>query len=98
MEPFANSPFLQSVRSIVPVPVDDDEEHPRPPLRYKDLASFGLFFPEYKVKEFQIFMRFDRIVKNRHVLAFLALTDERLLRTFPFLRPFARHIVIQAKK
>jgi len=98
MEPFANSRFLQSVRGLVPLPVDDDEEHPRPPLRYQDLAPFSSLFSQYKVKEFQLLMRLERVTASRTFLSILARLDKALLGSFPFLRTFARHIVIEALK
>lgn len=98
MEPFGNSQLFQSIRKYIPIPIDDDIKHPRPPLRYKDLIPFHILFFKCKVTEFQLLMRLERITSSQRFLDVLAKVDEWILRKLPFFRAYARHIVIQVEK
>lgn len=97
-EPIANSRVLQTIRSYLPIPIDDDSEYPKPPLTYEQLSRFNEIFTDSKFIEFQLFMRLERIIRNQYILHVIAQIDHFLLKYIPPLRRFGRYLVIVAKK
>ena len=53
---------------------------------------------EIEVEEFQFFSRIDRIVSWKPLIRAVARFDRGLLRMIPFLRPFARAIVVELRR
>lgn len=98
-EPFGNSLWLERLRLMVPVESaapEDPGEWARQ-FKYSDLEPFRKFF-EIAVEEFQFFSRIDRIVSWKPLTRAVARFDRGLLRMLPFLRPFARAIVVELRR
>lgn len=97
-ECFGESRFLERLRLYVPVPVEDeDSTHWHHQLRYSDVDIFrGLF--SVQAKEFQLLSRLTRIVRNKRFELLMGRFDQILLENMPFLRKFARTIVVELVK
>jgi len=94
-ECFGNSRTLERLRLLVPVRLDEeDDTHWNQQIKYGDLDAFKGCF-EVGWREFQLLSRLDRIVSHQRVVRILGGVDVFLLRHFPFLRRFARTIVIE---
>jgi SAM-dependent methyltransferase len=97
-EPFGNSTFLEKLRLLIPVKInDEDKSHWNDQIKYKDLDVFRPYFL-IDWKEFHFFSRLDRVFKNKKFIKFLNYFDRSLLKNFPFIRPYARSIVIKLVK
>lgn len=97
-EPFGNSKLLERLRLLVPVKVnEEDKSHWDEQIKYKDLEAFKDKF-RVKYKEFQFFSRLDRIFKSDWIISLLGIIDVKLLKSIPFLRRYARDIVIILEK
>jgi SAM-dependent methyltransferase len=99
MEPFGNMLWLERLRRLVPIASEapeDPGEWARQ-FKYSDLAPFRSLF-EIEVEEFHFFSRLDRVISWKPVTQALARVDRRLLGALPFLRPFARAIVVQFRR
>ena len=97
-EAFGESQLLEKIRLMIPVPVaEDDKTHWDEQLRYKDLDVFKDRFI-VKYKEFQLFSRIDRIITNKTIIRFIGEFDLFLLKYIPFLRRYARTIVVDLYK
>lgn len=97
-EPFGNSTILERLRLYVPIKVqEEDKSHWNEQIKYKDLEVFkDKFHLEYK--EFQFFSRLDKIFKSDWIIKLLGIVDVKLLKNIPFLRKYARDIVIILRK
>ena len=94
-EPFGNSKFLERLRLLIPVPVnEEDKTHWNNQIKYADLKVFEKNFG-VAYKEFQFFSRLDRVFKSKWIIDKLGRIDLCLLEKFKFLRPYARDIVIE---
>lgn len=94
-EPFGNSSFLERLRLLVPVSVnEEDKTHWNEQIKYKDLDVFRRRF-DVHFKEFQLFSRMDRVVKWSPFIKILGHIDLFMLEKLPFLRSYARDIVIE---
>jgi len=97
-EPFGNSVYLEKLRLLVPVNVmEEDKSHWDEQIKYCDLEQFKSRF-SVLYKEFQLFSRLDRVFKGRTLIHVLGLLDFTLLERVPWLRPYARDIVIVLDK
>jgi ubiquinone/menaquinone biosynthesis C-methylase UbiE len=97
-EPFGNMMFLERLRLIVPVEVDEeDKTHWSEQVKYRDLNVFKMSF-KTRYKEFQLISRLDRIIHNKQAIQLMGEIDLMLLDKFRFLRPYARDIVIVLEK
>lgn len=97
-EPFGGSAWLDRIRLLAPVPINDIEgDNLDDKIKYSDLEPFKKFF-DLTCTEFQIFSRLERVLKNKSVIGRLGVLDEFLLKRVPFFRKFARNIVIEMKK
>lgn len=95
-EPLANSRFLTAIRRLVPVKsIGTDTERG---LNLKEIKDQTTRFPELTFKEFQLFSRLDRIIKNQAIRKALLSFDSWILEHFPALRYFARIIVFRVRK
>ena len=98
-EPFGNSSWLERLRLLVPVPSgapDDPTEWTRQ-LKYTDLEPFRSLF-EIDVAEMQLLSRLERLVSSRRLVAWLKRFDVSVLRTCPWLRRYARTIVVELRR
>src|SRR5438034_1206552 len=98
-EPFGNSSWLERLRLLVPVPSgapDDPTEWTRQ-LKYTDLEPFRSLF-EIDVAEMQLLSRLERLVSSRRLVAWLKRLDVSVLRTCPWLRRYARTIVVELRR
>lgn len=93
-EPFGESRVLEKLRLLVPVEVqEEDKTHWDEQVKYSDLEYFKDRF-KVAYREFQLLSRLDRIFKSEFVINILGNIDLMLLGNFPFLRRYARDIVI----
>src|SRR2546426_359629 len=98
-EPFGNSSLLERLRLVVPVPSgapDDPTEWTRQ-LKYTDLEPFRSLF-EIDVAEMQLLSRLERLVSSRRLVEWLKRLDVSVLRTYPWLRRYARTIVVELRR
>ncbi|MDR4499280.1 MAG: methyltransferase domain-containing protein [Candidatus Scalindua sp.] len=97
-EPFGNSTILERLRLFVPIAVqEEDRSHWNEQVKYEDLEPFkDKFYVE--CEEFQFFSRLDRIFKQKWIINFLGIFDVKFLKMFPFLKKYARDIVIILRK
>ncbi|MDP2645967.1 MAG: class I SAM-dependent methyltransferase [Desulfobacterales bacterium] len=97
-EPFGESRTLERIRLAVPVPVDEeDKTHWDEQFKYRDLDTFRALF-KVRYREFQLLSRLDRLISYGPFVNFLGHLDLALLRYFPFLRRYARSIVVELVK
>jgi SAM-dependent methyltransferase len=94
-EAFGNSWLLRAMRRWIPVEVEGNADTEQRQLRYSDIVSLSEIFKEVRIKEFQIFSRLDRVLKLGGVIRFLHISDDWLLAKCPWLRRFARMIVLE---
>jgi SAM-dependent methyltransferase len=99
LECFGNSKWLERLRLIVPVPVDEENKsHWQEQLKYSDLKKFHRSFANVSWREFHLFSRLHRVVKNESFICFLNRFDEALFRLIPALRRYARLVVLEVEK
>ena len=67
-------------------------------LTYRDVEQLAKPFSRVTYKEFQLFSRLDRVIASLTFKRRLNRLDERLLNAFPFLKRYARQIVIDLAK
>ena len=96
-EPVINNEFVESIRKMLPIPIDDDEEFPAPPLTDKDVRYITGCFSISRVYYFRLFASLDRIIRNRSVIRAFELVDSIILRAWPFKR-LARQTVMVLDK
>ena len=95
-EPFGDSLWLERLRLLVPVPssTPDDPTQWKEQFKYRDLEAFkGLF--DIRIEEFQLLSRLDRVVSWPRFVGWLGRVDRRLLKRIPWLRRYARDVVIE---
>ncbi len=61
---------------------------------YSDLKKFSRGFGKVSLREFQLFSRLDRVVKNKLLINRLNHFDEILLHYLPILKQYAREVVL----
>ena len=66
-------------------------------FKYSDQESFSKYF-NVSLKEYHLFSRVDRLISSSRILHALNVMDFYLLAYLPFLRRFARTIVIELTK
>jgi len=98
MEPFGDSKLFQRLRRLMPVRKAVLAGSLERPLTYGDLQILKEKFTSCDLKEFQLFSRLDRVIKNRNINFGINKLDEHLFYYFPFLRRYARQIVIKLVK
>ncbi len=96
-EPVINNRFVESIRKMLPIPIDDDEEFPAPPLTDKDVGYITGCFNSSRVDYFRLFASLDRIIGNERVIRALESVDSLVLRTWPF-KSLARQAVMVLDK
>ena len=96
-EPVINNQFVESIRKMLPIPIDDDEEFPAPPLTDRDVRFVTDSFNTSRVTYFRLFSSLDRIIENDGIIRTLESIDSLLLRAWPFKR-MARQTVIELDK
>lgn len=95
-EPLANSKVLTVIRRLVPVEsIGTDTERG---LNLKEIKNQAVRFSEFSFKEFQLFSRLDRVIRNQTIRKALLSFDSWVLKHFPVLRFFARIIVFRVGK
>jgi 2-polyprenyl-3-methyl-5-hydroxy-6-metoxy-1,4-benzoquinol methylase len=94
-EPFGENPLLELTRQYVPYPGKNRTPEEQP-LKTRDLLLLAQFF-EVTTKEFQLLSMIRRLVRRRGWIRVLEGVDERLFSVFPFLRRFARYVVVELK-
>ncbi len=98
LECFGNSRWLERLRLMVPVPIDDSgKQHWDKQMKYADIAKFNKAFQSVTYREFELFSRLDRVIKSEKVIRNLNVLDEWTFKLAPFLRRYARLIVFEAK-
>ncbi len=95
-EPLGNSLVLERIRTFVPVPSmsPDDPDQWKQQFKYKDLEAFQKHFV-VDVHEYHLLSRLDRVIPPGSIMTFLERLDRFLLRVFPFLRPYARTVLLR---
>jgi 2-polyprenyl-3-methyl-5-hydroxy-6-metoxy-1,4-benzoquinol methylase len=97
-EPLGNSLMLERFRLLIPVRTQSEERREwRRQLKHRDLRAFeGLF--DIESEEFHFFSRMDRIVTCDPVRGMVGHVDRILLKYIPWLRYFARAIVVELRR
>jgi len=93
-EPVGNSRILQKIRDFIPIKKDIVSPNERQ-LTYEDINIIKTVFKNVVVKEFGLFIRLNRIIKNEKINAFIYKIDNILLEKFPYLRKYSCRVVIQ---
>jgi 2-polyprenyl-3-methyl-5-hydroxy-6-metoxy-1,4-benzoquinol methylase len=95
-EPLGNSLVLERARTFVPVPSmsPDDPDQWKQQFKYKDAEAFRRAF-SVEMFEFHLFSRLDRVISSPAVITALEKIDSFLLRFVPFLRRYARTVVLR---
>jgi ubiquinone/menaquinone biosynthesis C-methylase UbiE len=96
-EPLGASEVFQRLRNYIPIAKDKTSPFERQ-LNHCDLKCIERIFKRVKYDEFGLFMRLDRLIKNQTLLKVIYKIDDRLLKTAPYLKKFARHVVIEIDK
>jgi len=96
-EPLGSSELFKKIRNLVPVRKNIVSPFERQ-LNYGDLEVIGKIFKTVILREFGLFNRLDRLIKNKWILSLFAKLDNILLNKFTFLRKYARSVVIEAVK
>jgi SAM-dependent methyltransferase len=95
MEPFRIDDWLEKLRLKFPVSVDDDEPaNWSKKLCPHDLDVFRGRF-HVTVKPFHLFSRLDRVFSSGFVRDGLGKVDVRLMKILPFLKKYARTMIIE---
>ena len=92
-EPVINNQFVEGIRKMLPIPIDDDAEFPAPPLTDSDVRYIAGRFDSSHVTYFRLFSSLDRIIQSKKVIRTLEMLDSFLLRKWPFSR-LARQVVM----
>lgn len=98
-EPFGDSLALEWLRRFVPVPsaAPDDPDQWKQQIKYSELQPFQDQF-EVGVHEFEFLTRLERVITRKGFGDWLRSVDHKLFRRVPFLRRFARAVVITLRK
>jgi 2-polyprenyl-3-methyl-5-hydroxy-6-metoxy-1,4-benzoquinol methylase len=98
-EPFGNSLILERMRRLAPVPSmsPDDPDQWKQQLKYKDIEPFRRDFL-VEVYEYHLFSRLDRVISSPAIRTALEKIDRALLRFLPFLRRYARTILLRLRR
>jgi ubiquinone/menaquinone biosynthesis C-methylase UbiE len=97
-ECFGDSSTLERFRTLVPLASEDEEEgHWMHQFKYSDQETFSEYF-NVSLKEYHLLSRLDRILSSPRFLHTLNVVDSYLLTYLPFLRRYARTIVIELTK
>ncbi len=97
-EPLGESPFLQRLRRFVPVASDapEDPDHWKDQITLAQLDPFReLFDVTWRVHH--LFSRLEKVLPFKRLVSWIADLDMMLLRRVPFLRRYARSIVIELR-
>jgi SAM-dependent methyltransferase len=99
VEAFRGSDVLERLRLLIPVASEapEDPDHWKDKLTYADLAAFDGRF-EVRAEEYQLLSRLGRVLHARWFVAGLNRLDRWLLRAFPFLRRYARTVLIELRR
>lgn len=97
-EPFGNSLALERLRTFVPVrsASADDPDQWKQQFKYKDLEPFDCGF-EITAREYQLLSRLDRVISWAPFRRTVGKLDRYLLGVFPFLRPYARIMLLSLR-
>lgn len=99
IEPMGMNPVLKFVRDHVPYPnknpVGDDK-----PLDYDDIHAWGAPLSRYHWQEVQLFSMLERAFPYRMnvSLPWLHAVDRAVMGAFPYVRRFARYVVLYIQK
>jgi SAM-dependent methyltransferase len=96
-EPLGSSELFKTIRSLVPIRKNIVSPFERQ-LNYEDIRAIGKVFSDVRIREFGFFNRLDRLTHNKVILSVLAKLDDLALNIFPFLRRYARSVVIEVIK
>jgi ubiquinone/menaquinone biosynthesis C-methylase UbiE len=97
-EPFGNSLALERLRTFVPVrsASADDPDQWKQQFKYKDLEAFESGF-EITTQEYHLLSRLDRVISWEPFQRALGKLDRFLLGALPFLRPYARIMLLSLR-
>jgi 2-polyprenyl-3-methyl-5-hydroxy-6-metoxy-1,4-benzoquinol methylase len=97
-EPFGNSLVLERLRTLLPVPSSspDDPDQWKQQFKYKDTDAFQRDFL-VDIQEYHLFSRLDRVISSSPVMTVLEKFDRFLLGALPFLRPYARTVLLRLR-
>jgi 2-polyprenyl-3-methyl-5-hydroxy-6-metoxy-1,4-benzoquinol methylase len=98
-ETFGNSLWLERLRLLVPIKsgAEDDPTEWKKQFKYRDLEPFSPLF-EVRYQEWHFFSRLDRILSSPKLIERLGRLDKVLLRHLPWLRSYARQILVEMVK
>lgn len=95
-EPFSGSSTLRKIRSLFPLKKGSSEyEHP---ITFENIEVISNGYNNFSVRFFGIFSRIDRFVKHKGFLTIIDGLDGFILDNIPFLKRFARTVVIIGRK
>ena len=99
-EPYEQSRLLAGIIKLIfrVSSLKPDAVSPQRQLNEADVVLLASIFSRVNVKAFGLFNRVDRILKNTTVVENIGHLDALLLKNVPFLRTYARHIVIECIK
>lgn len=95
-EPFGNSLLLERLRTLIPVPSSspDDPDQWKQQFKYRDIGALqGDFL--VNIQEYHLLSRLDRVITSSPLMTVLEKFDRFLLSVFPFLRPYARTVLLR---
>lgn len=92
-EPFAGVQWLRRMRKLVPVPSMAPDDPDQDQFTYAHVDDFRECF-DVAVEEYQLLARLERVLSSSRAIGFLKRTDRMLLRRAPFLRKYARSVVV----
>jgi ubiquinone/menaquinone biosynthesis C-methylase UbiE len=99
VECFGNVEWMERLRLLIPVPssAPEDPDHWRDKLSYRDIAVLREYF-DVQAEEFQMLSRLDRVFRSDGAVRALNKIDMFLLKNFPFLRRYARTVLLELRK
>lgn len=99
-EPFSQSRGLSAIIGLIfrISPLRPDAVTPQRQLNDGDIALLRSIFATVNVTAFGLFNRLDRIIRSERFINHISLMDTYLLKRIPFLRRYARIIVIECIK
>lgn len=94
-EPFGNSLALEWLRRLVPVSsqAPEDPNEWKRQIKYRDVDQFRDLFEVHTV-ECELFSRLERVLPPGAIVDWLGRVDTALLRRIPWLRRYARSIIL----
>jgi SAM-dependent methyltransferase len=96
-EPWGGNRWLNWARQGLPYPAKQRSADEAPLCR-RDLELLRAVFPRLRVRGYQLFSMFGRVLKQNHLLASLAWCDDVLLRHWAGWQRYCRYVVVSVGK